>query len=140
MAKKRALTFKEMPPYHGVAVLEVMEMQRKRKLHEYFLEGGTFIPIILYLLFPYPGDYSTLTVSQQILYDPTEVCYYTSEIMYAIMYFRIGYLALALFSYGKFQTQLAFATAERYGVQITPAFSMKCYIGAYPCLFWSSAS
>ena len=130
--KNVPLTFKEMPPYHGVAVLEVMEMQRKRKLHEYFLEGGTFIPVILYLLFPYPGDYSTVTVSQQILYEQVDVCYYTSEILYAIMYFRIGYFALAMFSYGRFQTQLAFATAERYGVQITPAFSMKCYIGAYP--------
>lgn len=132
--KNIPFTFKELPPVNGVSVLEVMEMQRKRRVIDYLLEESTWVPIVLYLIFPYPGDYNTFTVGQQILYEKKYVCYYFSEAMYAIMFLRLAYLALAFSSFGRFQTVMARSTAEKYGVKITPAFSVKCYIGAYPLL------
>ena len=132
--KNIPFTFKELPPAHGVSVLEVMEMQRKRKIKDYLLEGNIWFVMLLYLTFPYPGDYSTFVLSQQIFYINYDICYYWAEVGLAIMAFRIAYLVLSLFSYGRFQTTLAQTTAEKYGVKISPSFSIKCYIRAYPLL------
>ncbi|OMJ92110.1 hypothetical protein SteCoe_5215 [Stentor coeruleus] len=125
-------TFKEYPPVHKVSVLEVMEMQRKRKISDYLFDGHTWVAIVLFMIFPYPGDDSTFHVPQQIKYKHANVCYYTSEATYAFMILRLAYLGLACLSYGKYQTDMARNSAEKYGVHLTPAFSMKCYIGANP--------
>lgn len=130
--KNIPFTFKEYPPVHRVSVLEVMEMQRKRKIGDYLFEGNTWVALVLFLIFPYPGDDSTFHLSQQILYKRANVCYYTSEAAYAFMVLRLAYLALAGLSYGKYQTDMARNAAEKYGVHLTAAFSMKCYIGANP--------
>jgi Ion channel len=142
--KNIPFTYKELEPYHRVSVLEVMEMQRKRKFWSYLLEGETPVVLFLFLIFPYPGDYYTFTIPQQFTksvvldneypYEYKSVCYYFSELWYAVMYLRLAYLVLATFSYGKFQTNLAMSSAEKYGVKINPAFSIKCYVKAYPLI------
>lgn len=128
--KNLPMTFKEYPPTHRVGVLEVMEMQRKRKWTDYLLEDGTWFTLILYCIFPIPLFYGTFTITQQVLFEQVDVCYYWSEVFYALMFVRLALLALASLNYGKYQTDLARATAEKYGVKVSASFSIKCYIGA----------
>jgi hypothetical protein len=128
--KNIPMTFREYPPFHRVSVLEVMEMQRKRKFLDYLLEENTWVVIVLYLILPYPTDFSTVSIPQQMNQVQYTLCYYTSEILLAFMFFRLVFLVIASFSYGKFQSDLARTSAEKYGVKLNPAFSIKCYIGA----------
>ena len=128
--KNLPLTYKEYPPTHKVGVLEVMEMQRKRKLADHFVEDGLWIQIVLFLIMPIPGFEGTFKIPQQILFQQTEVCYYWTEVFYALMFLRLPNLAISSLNYGKYQTDLARATAEKYGMKINAAFSIKCYIGA----------
>jgi hypothetical protein len=128
--KNLPMTYKEYPPTHKVGVLEVMEMQRKRKWTDHILEDGTWFQIVLLLIMPIPGFEGTFSISQQILFTQTKVCYYWTELFYALMFLRLPNLAVASLNYGKFQSDLARATAEKYGVKINTAFSVKCYIGA----------
>jgi hypothetical protein len=125
-------TYNEFPPVQRISILEVLDTQRKRKILEYFTEENLWLALILFLIFPYPGDESSFHVPQQILYTKVRVCYYVAEVAYAIMVLRLGLLAFSLFSYGKYQTRVAKNAAEKYGISITPSLSMKCYIGANP--------
>lgn len=136
--KNLPLTFKEFPPTHKISVLEVMEMQRKRKVSDHFFEGGTLITLIIFLIFPYPLESFTFSIRQQFLYESQEVCYYYSEIFLSLMIFRVAILALASLNYGKYQSEIARSSAEKYAVKITPSFSIKCYLraNAMPALFF----
>ncbi|OMJ75652.1 hypothetical protein SteCoe_25178 [Stentor coeruleus] len=130
--KSIPFTYREFPPVQNISVLEVLEMQRKRKFLEYFTEENIWLALVVFLIFPYPGDETSFHIPQQILYTKVKVCYYFAELAYAIMVLRLVLLASSLFNYGKYQTRVAKNAAEKYGIYITTSFSMKCYIGANP--------
>lgn len=88
--------------------------------------------ILLYCVFPYPWLGATYTISQQISYQEVNVCYFFAELFYGVMYFRIVFLVLSLFNYGKYQNQAAMRYCAKYNVNPSPTFCMKCYINQRP--------
>ncbi|CAG9329466.1 unnamed protein product [Blepharisma stoltei] len=126
-------TFHELPSYKKLTLMQVFEMRKKPKFSQYI--GDDTIPItILLLILPYPGLDLTFTVSQQILYQDVKVCYFVTEPLYALMFLRWIYLIFSLFNFGKYNNQVAQRYREKFGVPMTPAFSLKCYLNQDPLL------
>jgi len=114
-----------------LTIMQVFEMRKKASMGEWL--GDDMVPaIVLYCIFPYPWLSATYTVPQQISYQEVEVCYFFAELFYAVMYFRIVFLILSLFNYGKFQNQAAMRYCAKFNVKPSPTFSMKCYINQRP--------
>ena len=125
-------TYNENPSFVGASYRDIIQMKRKRTLKDYFLEDNLWIAILLFLIFPYPGEKGTFFLGQQYIYKRVYVCYYFSEVAYAIMYLRLYFLAFSFFNYGKLQSNFAKSIAKQYGVQKNIVFSIKCYINTYP--------
>jgi len=124
-------TFHELPSFQKLTLMQVFAMRKKPKFRDYL--GGEVIPVtILLLILPYPGLNWEFVVPQQILYKRVEICYFVAEPMYAIMFLRWIYLIVSLFNYGRYQNQVAVRHREKWGVPMSPAFSLKCYLNQYP--------
>ncbi|OMJ87523.1 hypothetical protein SteCoe_10779 [Stentor coeruleus] len=126
------LTFTELAPTFKPAFFEITELMRKRKPIEYIKGHHTYLVIILFLIFPYPGFNTQIHIPQQINYIDYSLCYYLEEIFYFIMFLRPIYLAFTIFSYGHFHNTFAFRARERYRVKDTIMFHVKCYAWLHP--------
>ena len=99
-----------------------------------YIGGDTITTIILNLISPYPYLEFTFVVTQQRNFIEESVCYYISELFYAIMYVRFIILALALFNFGKFRDSFSLRYCDKYRVPHSATFSLKCYTSEQPFL------
>ena len=127
------LTYSQLPTLKKLSLTQVLEMRRKPGILEY-LGGDTISSIILNLISPYPLLDFTFTITHQRGLGPVSVCYYTSELFYAIMYVRFVILALTVFNFGKFRDSFSWRYCEKYRVPASATFSLKCYTAEQPFL------
>ncbi|OMJ71666.1 hypothetical protein SteCoe_30062 [Stentor coeruleus] len=125
-------TFTELTPAFKPTFLDILELMRKRKPLEYIKGQYTYLVIILFLIFPYPGVNVQIHIPQQINFIDYSLCYYLEEILYFIMFLRPIYLIFTLFSYGQFHNALAFRVREKYRVKDTIMFHVKSYTWLHP--------
>ena len=80
-------TFKDLPPMILYSLIEYLHLLKPFTPMQYLVGGPAH-----YLhasVFPYPWVDFTVSVPQQITYEMVWVCYYASEILYAMMYLRV---------------------------------------------------
>lgn len=125
-------TFTELTPAFKPTFLDILELMRKRRPIEYIKSHYTYLVIILFLIFPYPGVNIPIHIPQQINFIDYSLCYYLEEFFYFIMFLRPIYLAFTIFSYGQFHNALAFRVRERYRVKDTIMFHVRSYAWLHP--------
>ena len=125
-------TFEELPPPNVITSLEILQLLRKRKFLDYLKDDNTWVLILLYMIFPYPGIHTELHITQQIGYKDKEMCYYVEEIFQFVMFLRLFYLVEAILGYGRYQTPLARWTCVKNRISLTPSFAIKCYARTHP--------
>jgi hypothetical protein len=117
----------ELPPMRPLSLLEWINMRKPPKFKDYF---GDEVPwtILLLLVNPYPYLEFAFCIDQQMNYQTVETCYFISEVLYAIMYFRVYLLVTGIFNYGKYYNPIAMRIGERHGVRVTSNFAIKCFV------------
>lgn len=124
------LTYSQLPTMKKLSLTQVLNIRKKPTIMEY-LGGDTLSSIFLNLISPYPWLEVPIWIPQQR--ESVEwVCYYMSEIFYAIMYVRFVILALAVFNFGKFRDSFSWRYCEKYRVPASATFSLKCYTSERP--------
>lgn len=124
-------TFKGLPPMIQYALIEYLTLRKPFTISEY-LSDEVPMTIVLLLLFPYPWVDFTFSLPQQINYESKWICYYFSEILYAIMYLRFYLLVTGIFNYGRYFNPIAMRIGEKKGVRVTSNFAIKCYVNRKP--------
>ena len=124
-------TFKDLPPMIQYPLIEYLNLRKPFTAAQYL---GDEVPltIVLLLIFPYPGIDFTFTIGQQINYQNHNICYYFSEILFAIMFLRCYLLVTGIFIYGKYFNPIAMRIGEKHGVVVTSNFAIKCYVNRKP--------
>ena len=96
------LTYSQLPTMKKLSLTQVLSIRKKPSIIDY-LGGDTITSIVLNLITPNPWFDIQFTITQQRNFVQEPVCYYISEIFYALMYARFVILALACFNFGKFR-------------------------------------
>ena len=124
-------TFKDLPPMIQYPLVEYLNLRKPFTPMQYL---GDEVPLTIFMLlfFPYPWVDFTVSVPQQINYEMVWVCYYVSEILYAMMYLRVYLLITGVFNYGKYFNPIAMRIGEKHGVRVTSNFAIKCYVNRKP--------
>jgi Ion channel len=125
------LTYSQLPTMKKLSLTQILAIRKKPGILEY-LGGDTISSIILNLISPYPWLDLQFHFNQERNNVDESVCYYISEIFYAVMYVRFVILALAVFNYGKFRDSFAWRYCEKYRVPSSATFSLKCYTNERP--------
>lgn len=126
------LTFIETRPPRDLSLTEMIELTRKRNIYEFFTDKMTFLAIIIYLIFPYPGVFIRFYVPQQMLYEKVSVCYYLEEVAYVLMFFRVFYLVFTAIGFGMLHEPDARKILQANRVPISSTFAVKAYFQLYP--------
>ena len=124
-------TYAELPALRKVTLFEILRMKQKITWRKIF-DGETIYAIVLFLILPYPGLSLEMHIPEQNSFKNINVCYYLSELLYAVMYSRILFLVLSFFNFGKFQNQIAMRHCEKFGINTSAVFSLKCYMKERP--------
>ena len=127
------LTYSQLPTLKKMSLTQVLTVRKKPTFWEY-VGGDTLTSIILNLISPYPYLEYQINVTQQRGRSDVTVCYFISEVFYAIMYVRFIILALAVFNFGKFRDSFSLRYCDKYRVPYSATFSLKCYTNEQPFL------
>lgn len=127
------LTYSQLPSMKKLSLTQVLSIRKKPGFLDY-VGGDTISSILLNLISPYPYLDFTFSIPQQRNYEDENVCYYISELFYAIMFIRFVILALAAFNFGKFRDSFSWRYCEKYRVPASATFSLKCYTTEKPFL------
>ena len=127
------LTYSQLPTLKKLSLTQVLAIRKKPGFFDYF-GGDTISSIFLNLINPYPYLDFTFTIPQERAFMQESVCYYISELFYAIMFVRFVILALAVFNFGKFRDSFSWRYCEKYRVPPSATFSLKCYTVEQPVL------
>ena len=127
------LTYSQLPTLKKMSLTQVLTVRKKPTFMEY-IGGDTLSSIALNLISPYPYLEYQIIVTQQRNRADVTVCYFISEVFYAIMYVRFIILALAVFNFGKFRDSFSMRYCEKYRVPASATFSLKCYTNEQPFL------
>lgn len=120
-------TYKDLPPMKQLALLDYLNLRKPFKATDYL---GEEVPltVLLLLINPYPYLEFVFCLDQKMNYENVPVCYFASEILYAIMYLRFYLLVTGIFNYGKYFNPIAMRIGDKHGVRVTSNFAIKCYV------------
>ena len=120
-------TNEELPPMRPLSLLEWISMRKAPTFSDY-VSGEVFWTVLLLLINPYPYLEFTFCLDQQMNYQNVPTCYFISEVLYAVMYFRFYLLVTGVFNYGKYFNPIAQRIGEKHGVRVTSNFAIKCFV------------